>query len=148
MLFGALVRMSVPVWVPYTVFIMSICCVIGVISHNQHIADTCPHHVFKKAGSDLRVSRAEWGEFLCEGCHPDSYCLASQPFGKRTCGDGSVETPGGGPVGSCRYTFDQLDTSWKQTAMVTEAIKSGAGDGYLSADDVSRVAANGELCLW
>jgi hypothetical protein len=142
LLFGAVVRMSVPAWIPYTVFVMLFCGLIGALAHFQNVAPTCPHHVFHYAGADGKVSRSEWSEFLCEGCHPESYCLAKSPYGARTCGDGSVEVPGGPPVPGCRYTFEMLDAPWKQTSMVTEYIKSGAGDGLLSADELWRPECN------
>ena len=98
-----------------------------------------------------QVSRAEWGSFICEGCHPDSYCLkeshplrsGERPSGyHRSCGDGSVEVLGGAPVGTCGYTFDSLDVPWRQTDMITESVNDEAYDGFLSADELWRPECN------
>lgn len=135
--------MSVPSWIPYTVFVMLFCVIIGALAHIQHTQPSCPHHAFHYAGDDHRVSRAEWAEFICEGCHPESYCLAKSGLGgPRTCGDGQAELAGGSPVSGCLYSFEQLDSPWKQTDMVTERIQSGAGDGFLSTDELWRPECN------
>ena len=122
--------MAVPSWIPYTAFILITCALIGFGAHAMSEDEYCPWHAFKYAGADSLVSRAEWGEFLCEGCHQGSYCLStshplqpdtSSSYYPRTCGDGSVEAAGSPtPVGSCKYTFASLDAPWRHTSMRAE----------------------------
>ena len=75
LLLGALIRMVAPSWIPYTVFIFLVSMLMGIIAHSASVQESCPWHAFEYAGSDGKVSRAEWSLFLCEGCHPESYCL-------------------------------------------------------------------------
>jgi hypothetical protein len=153
LLFGALVRMSVPAWIPYTVFVMVACFVVGILAHMQEVKAECPWHALEYDGyvdgvADDRISRDEWDAFLCSGCTSGSYCLStSHPlFGSgdgwpRTCGDGGNET-GDARVGSCSYTFASLNRPWRHTDMRTEFVLDEHGTGYLSPDELWRPECN------
>ena len=106
LLCGAFFKSTLPQWIPYTVFILLICILMGYLGHTASESASCPWHAYKFAGADGKVSRAEWGTFLCEGCHASSYCLSTtDPFSfgwtnfPRTCGDGSIESSAPGATG-------------------------------------------------
>ena len=81
------------------------------------------------------VSRAEWDEFICAGCHNNSICMSSAWF---TCGDGSAD---GGPA--CRYSFEYLDSPFKVTAMLAEQISMPSGSHRRSLSDSSSASSGG-----
>ena len=82
LLLGALIRISVPSWIPYTVFVLVFCMFTGMIAHKMSEGDACPWHAFAFAGGDNKLDRTEWNRYLCVGCHPESYCLSKgHPLG-------------------------------------------------------------------
>lgn len=140
LILGALFRMLFPSWIPYTVGVLFIFMILGVAA-GINISDVkCPMYAFqyRDAGSSY-VTRANWNEFLCVGCHPQSYCLSrAHPLydgrAARTCGDGSHENATQ-PVAGCKHTFDGLNVKWRHTDMLAEHIGYKNANGEYTADD-------------
>ena len=114
---GALNRVAMPSWIPYTVSLLIEAMVLGVIAATLEDRNWCPMnalHYYDFSG-DGHVDAAERAKFICVGCHPDSVCAA------RSCGDGSAVPSG------CAYTFEGLDSvSWKTSAMQVDPGPSGS----------------------
>ena len=124
---GALNRMFLPTFVPYTVALLVQAIVVGVITGLVEDSTSCPMHALQSydRNADGFVSRAEWDDFTCVGCHPDSVCA------QRSCGDGTAGTLG------CSYTFEYLDSRlWKRSPMSAASFDDVVGDGKLSADEL------------
>ena len=137
LLLGAIIRMTVPKWIPYTVFILIISCVVGLVSQKLSESVNCPYHAFlHDTDHDYKISRTEWSYFLCEGCNTTSYCMSTMhPLPEivptlrewkqyheypRTCGDGSYEQRGlnATAVGACAPPDPGPPSTWQQAAPV------------------------------
>ena len=69
------------------------------------------------------VSRPEWDDFTCVGCHPESECAS------RSCGDGSAHPAG------CSYSFAQLDNrTWRRSPFSPASFNDVDGDGGGSSE--------------
>ena len=116
---GALSALCIPKWIPYTVTILMLGIFVGIAAFFAETAPTCPMNALYKydRDGDERVSRTEWKEFTCEGCHPESVCLLDSD---RSCGDGSADLPA--------ESSDGLDLPFDLS--VASSVNHTAGDGY------------------
>jgi hypothetical protein len=139
---GAFFRRFLPPSVPYTVGILSIGLLLGVIAEMVEQDPRCPHNIMlHDKDHDGKVSQEEYDSFTCVGCDPESFCLSSQrihvwALGARTCGDGSADAPG------CPFSFASLDSGWKKSKMHPEEVTSVANNGYLEANELWRRDCN------
>lgn len=128
-LVGALARRFLPKWIPYTVALLLIGMIMGGLSYAAEMRYDCPMNALHKydRDHDEQVSRDEWREFTCDGCHHNSVCWP------RSC---SAASDG------CWFSFDDLDTEFRLTPMVVSFVDKTAGDGLLSADEMWRSSCN------
>jgi hypothetical protein len=118
LLLGGISRLCIP-WMPYTVTLLLLGFLLGGLAFVLESQVECPLNALYKfdRDGDERISRAEWSEFICVGCDPDSVCAS------RSCGDGSSAPA------DCRYTFDSLDTVFRISPMYVSWVNHTAGDG-------------------
>ena len=90
-----------------------------MLSFSAEAQNDCPLGALYKYDRDHDdlVSRAEWREFICEGCVADSVCLT------RSCGDGSIDGGKG-----CRFGFDDLDVSFRMSPFYVAKVNYTAND--------------------
>mmetsp|Transcript_41660 Transcript_41660/g.103526 ORF Transcript_41660/g.103526 Transcript_41660/m.103526 type:complete len:1049 (+) Transcript_41660:99-3245(+) len=147
---GAFILKCFPTQIPYTVGILVVFALLGILGESLATDPSCPHHAWVHAsqrdvyvhGHKLTitaVSREEWQLFIASGFHPDSFCVRGLPDGgvfnkKRTCGDGSLDPPG------C-VRFETLDQHFKLSQMQSEAIENEVPE-YLSADELWTPSCN------
>ena len=141
LILGAFFRGVSPSWVPYTVGLLVLFFLIGAAAGMLDKPSWCPHHAWVyDANHDSRISPEEYRRFQGIGFNSTSFCIVGGVSGDylgvengRTCGTGGTdESPSG-----CYYSFESLDTHFKLSDMLpTGSNKNGAGDGYLSADEL------------
>ena len=141
LILGAFFRGVSPSWVPYTVGLLVLFFLIGAAAGMLDKPSWCPHHAWVyDANHDSRISPEEYRRFQGIGFNSTSFCIVGGVSGDylgvengRTCGTGGTdESPSG-----CYYSFESLDTQFKLSDMLpTGSNKNGAGDGYLSADEL------------
>ena len=61
---GALMRLYFPVWLPYTVGLLIVSLIFGIIAQAAFQGTDCPSRAFAYAGDDHVVSRKEWNRFI------------------------------------------------------------------------------------
>ena len=121
---------------PYTVGVLLLYMIFGLIAAALSNAVDCPWHAFNYrnafTGDDTTVSREEWNLFIGNGVNTSSFCGASPgaPLVARTCGDGTANATG------CRYTFDALGALYKLSDMLPDQHGGDHGDEALSADEL------------
>ena len=128
-LLGALFELYFPRWLPYTVALLLFGISFGAVAETLANRTDCPMYALRHdANSDGFISRGEWDEFICNGCHPLSVCLGWQQVSEQfvniqtgyvnihslTCGDGTANPPG------CQWSFDELDAPWRQFGILSE----------------------------
>eukprot|EP00931_Biecheleriopsis_adriatica_P009858 TRINITY_DN110951_c0_g1_i1.p1 TRINITY_DN110951_c0_g1~~TRINITY_DN110951_c0_g1_i1.p1 ORF type:complete len:342 (-),score=46.08 TRINITY_DN110951_c0_g1_i1:27-1052(-) len=121
---GALCRACNPTWMPYTVSLLIVFFILGIIAGATSQAMDCPSSAYFLAGADGKVDKTEWDGFIGVGWNKDSFCSSL------SCGDGQVNPTG------CRWKFDDLDKEFKLSLMLAESVDDGAGDHYLTADEL------------
>jgi uncharacterized membrane protein YgcG len=156
LLSGAFFRIAFPSWLPYTVGLLIVGMVLGVIANTLAFRTECPMFALAHdVDGDGRVSPAEYAEFIGATYHPGSFCLdavaVSSEAGRgqfsypTTCGDGTGEPAG------CGYTFAQLDLPFKVSSMLAESAfyfpsSSGSGSpGSGSAFSSGSTSSSGNL---
>lgn len=145
-LLGAQFKLYLPKWMPYTVGLLILGMILGLIAESLAQAKDCPMYaLLYDIDGDGAISRSEYQEFTGVGWHLSSMCMSwkertsqmlsanaayftsvnakiSSTRDVRTCGDGSANPSG------CRYTFDALDGPYKLSDMHAEyAVSSGSG---------------------
>ena len=144
MLAGAFIMKFFPPEIPYTVGILLVFIVLGLIAERLVVADDCPHHAWAYAAEHevqlidghkikvMGVDRREWNLFIGSGLHPESFCILGEDGSgqkRRSCGDGSYEDPisteedkkTGNPI-SCKFKFDELNLPFKLSSMHVESV--------------------------
>lgn len=120
---GAFFAACLPSWIPYTVGVMLLNVVVGVVAETLESGIDCPWlawHFHKSVSTaDDYLSREEWDSFIGVGINSSAFCGCNPapPVRARTCGDGS---PDGGP--GCQWTFDELAQPFKLSSMSPEAV--------------------------
>ncbi|KAL3907201.1 MAG: hypothetical protein SGPRY_010261 [Prymnesium sp.] len=129
---GAINRLLLPSYVPYTVALLFQAIVLGIVTGLLQGSNSCPMHALQfDSNADGLVSRSEWEEFTCVGCHPESECAY------RSCGDGSSLPP------NCHHSFDELDSrTWKKSPLSMASFNDTVGDGMLTPDELWTVECN------
>lgn len=61
---------------PYTVVLLLVGMMLGAIAQSLVLGVDCPMYALRHdRDGDGVVSRAEWDEFVCAGCHTSSFCI-------------------------------------------------------------------------
>ena len=141
LLFGSFFRWASPDWLPYTVGLLIVFFLLGLVAGFLEHSAYCPHHAFAyDFDHDGKISQTEFAAFQGAGYREDAFCRAGTASGSyapgtgfgRTCGRISSDDPG-----PCRYNFADLDRDFKLSDMLpTASNKQGMRDGYLSADEL------------
>ena len=150
-LLGAQFKLYLPKWMPYTVGLLILGMILGLIAESLAQAKDCPMYaLLYDIDGDGAISRSEYQEFTGVGWHlssmhvverahkPDAIrkcCLLhfrqrykiSSTRDVRTCGDGSANPSG------CRYTFDALDGPYKLSDMHAEYAAPRCSGGHRRA---------------
>lgn len=117
---GAAFSVCFPVWLPYTVGLLVVGVVLGILSQALAGQQDCPHFALLSSDEnhDGLISRDEWNHFICAGCVANSVCLspASRTGAEfaGSCGDGTASPSG------CRYTWEGLNAPWTSSSMLSE----------------------------
>ena len=137
---GACLSRYFPVWLPYTVGLLLVGGIMGGFAQRLELSTDCPMHALRHdRDGDHLINRTEWGEFVCEGCHANSFCMVSHVYWKLDEFRGGVRAtrfPGipstkiasslkpprtcGSADQGCGWTFDDLDKPFKKTSMLAE----------------------------
>ena len=130
-LLGALFELYFPRWLPYTVGLLLFGITFGAVAETLANRTDCPMYAWRHdADGDGLISRGEWDEFICNGCHPQSVCLGWEQISGNfatvstgyvnihslTCGDGTANPPG------CEWSFSDLDAPWRQFGILSERV--------------------------
>ena len=148
---GPLFKMCLPKLVPYTVGLLLFGFFLGALAQSLIQSTDCPMYALSHdINGDGMVSRAEWDEFICVGCDPNSYCMNPAAITKEaqdlvkqtlaaelkdsvlqypwiyptTCGDGTANPPG------CAFSFEALNSPWKLSSMIAETANPAIGAAH------------------
>ena len=134
--------------IPYTVGLLVVFTIVGIIAGTLESETFCPHHAWKfDRNHNGEISRAEWDEFRGVGYNPGSFCFKGDVVGtrlddayksKRVCGTGTAEPRGvNADASECMYTFDNLDVAFKLSGMHTYQVNGHQyNNSVLSADEL------------
>ena len=109
-LVGALGKKFFPVWLPYTVGLLLIGCLVGGVALVLETRPNCPSFVLDPvydANHDGLITRSEWDAYACADCHNQSACAAHES--RRSCHDWGCAK------------FDDLDAPFRYSFFDTQA---------------------------
>ena len=144
LLVGAVMQRTFPTWIPYTVGILFLYMIWGIVAEVLLQRGECPWHAWSYATRRTvtqpdghpqhdvpLVSRSEWNLFAAAGFNTTAFCVSGIPGdGKpRSCGDGAIDPTG------CGWSFGALDAAFKISSMHGTSVKNELPQ-YLSADEL------------
>eukprot|EP00441_Pelagodinium_beii_P041071 CAMPEP_0197632526 /NCGR_PEP_ID=MMETSP1338-20131121/9231_1 /TAXON_ID=43686 ORGANISM="Pelagodinium beii, Strain RCC1491" /NCGR_SAMPLE_ID=MMETSP1338 /ASSEMBLY_ACC=CAM_ASM_000754 /LENGTH=930 /DNA_ID=CAMNT_0043204089 /DNA_START=71 /DNA_END=2863 /DNA_ORIENTATION=+ len=124
-LIGAICRYVNPSWMPYTVSLLIVFVILGIIAGVAIQAPDCPINAYYMtflSSTPGYVDQYTWSAFTGTQFAPGSYCASL------ACGSEDAN--------NCRWKFEDLDKKFKLSLMLPESVDAGAGDGKLSADEL------------
>ena len=133
---GSIMQRALGSQVPYTVGVLVVFLVVGLVAEALLQGRDCPWHAWalRPAGANY-VDRSTWDRFVGKGIHPASYCA------ENTCGCADGACGNGTTPGSCSYAFDELNRPFKLSHMLPTSIANVEPD-VLSADQLWTARCN------